>query len=185
MRNADTDETAPPLVLVLPGSGYGQQAPLLWWTRSIAAQHGAEVVAPTWTPDDRAGSDPVGFVEEAVTTALAGRLPDRVVAKSFGCFALPWAVRLGVPGTWLTPVTIHDAVAEALTDATDEHDAVGGAADPLWQPQRIAASGARLQTVAGADHALEVAGDWRRSQRLQSDVLELVDQRLRALVAVR
>lgn len=120
-----------------------------------------------------------------MTTALHGRLPDRVVAKSFGCFALPWAVRLGIPGTWLTPVTTHDAVAGALTRTTDAHDAVGGAADPLWQPQRLAGSGARLQTVAGADHALEVAGDWRRSQRLQSDVLELVDQRLRALVAVR
>lgn len=49
MGNDETDETARPLVLVLPGSGYGQQAPLLWWTRSIAAQHGTEVVAGLWT----------------------------------------------------------------------------------------------------------------------------------------
>ncbi|MBO9056151.1 hypothetical protein JYQ29_04040 [Curtobacterium flaccumfaciens pv. flaccumfaciens] len=119
-----------PLVLVLAGSGYGQQAPLLWWTSEIAAAAGCEVVAPRWQVDDAAGADPVGFVETAVAAALGDRLPDLVVAKSFGCFALPWAIRHEVPGVWLTPVLTHDDVATALAAATDVHVAMGVATTP-------------------------------------------------------
>ncbi|MBT1678682.1 hypothetical protein [Curtobacterium aurantiacum] len=64
-----------PLVLVLAGSGYGQQAPLLWWTSEIAAAAGCEVVAPRWQVDDAAGADPVGFVETAVAAALGTGCP--------------------------------------------------------------------------------------------------------------
>ncbi|MFJ7287930.1 hypothetical protein ACIQUC_06420 [Curtobacterium sp. NPDC098951] len=166
----------PPLVLVLAGSGYGQQAPLLWWSREIATAAGCEVVAPGWDVDDRAATDPVGFVEAAVADALGGRLPDLVVAKSFGCFALPWAVRNGVAGIWLTPVLTHDDVARSLADAGDEHVAIGGGVDTMWRPERASGTAARLQTVGGADHALQVRGDWRRSQRLQTDVLDVVER---------
>ncbi|WIB00959.1 hypothetical protein [Curtobacterium sp. MCBA15_012] len=170
-----------PLVLVLPGAGYGQQAPLLWWTRSIAEQHGAEVVAPAWTIDAAAKVDPVAFVEGQVERALDGRRPDLVVAKSFGSFALPWAVRHTVDGVWLTPVLTDPAVAAALAAAGAGSIAVGGSADALWTPHAVGTTRAELHTVEGADHALEVTGDWRRSQRLQADVLGLVERRTAAL----
>lgn len=163
-----------PLVLALAGTGYGQQAPLLWWSRAIAEQAGCEVVAPAWTVDDAAWDDPVAFVERAIDGAIAGRRPDLVVAKSFGCFALPWAVRHHVRGVWLTPVLTHDAVVAALAAAPDGHVAVGGTADAFWRPERVRASGARLQTVDGADHTLQVPGDWQGSHRLQADVLQVV-----------
>ena len=171
-----------PLVLVLAGTGYGQQAPLLWWTSEIALAAGCEVIAPRWQVDDAAGADPVGFVEAAVAAALGDRLPDLVVAKSFGCFALPWAIRNDVPGVWLTPVLTHDDVATALAAATDAHDAIGGGADTMWRPDRVSGTAARLQTVDGADHALQVAGDWRTSVRLQSDVLAVVDRAVSGVV---
>lgn len=177
-----TGAAAPPLVLVLPGAGYGQQAPLLWWSRAIAAEHGAEVAAPEWTVDAAGKEDPVAFVERAVDEALTGRRPDLVVAKSFGCFALPWAVRQGVDGVWLTPVLTHPAVVAALAAAGAGSLAVGGSADPMWLPSAVGSSRAELHTVPGADHALEVRGDRRRSQRLQADVLDLVDRRVATLV---
>ncbi|MBO9041891.1 hypothetical protein [Curtobacterium flaccumfaciens] len=170
-----------PLVLVLAGSGYGQQAPLLWWTSEIAAAAGCEVVAPRWHVDDAAGADPVGFVETAVAAALGDRLPDLVVAKSFGCFALPWAIRLEVPGVWLTPVLTHDDVATALAAASDAHVAIGGGDDTMWRPERVPGTAARLQTVDHADHSLQVPGDWRRSHRLQADVFDVVERRITAL----
>jgi pimeloyl-ACP methyl ester carboxylesterase len=177
-------ETGPahaPLVLVLAGAGYGQQAPLLWWSTAIARQAGCEVLAPAWMLDDAARADPVGFVTRHVETALAGRRPDLVVAKSFGCSALPWALRAGVPGVWLTPVLTDDAVRDALAAVGVGHIAVGGSADPMWRPERAPHTRAQLVTVDGADHALEVPGDWRRSQRLQAEVLELVEREVRAL----
>ena len=176
-----TSNTAP-LVLVLPGAGYGQQAPLLWWVRAIAAQHGVEVLAPSWAVGSGAEDDPVAFVEREVVRALDGRRPSLVVAKSFGCFALPWAVRDGVDGVWLTPVLTHPAVVDALAAAGAGSVAVGGSADPVWQPSVVGTTHAGLHTVEGADHALEVRGDWRGSQRLQTEVLALVDGRIAALV---
>ena len=175
--------TTPPLVLVLPGAGYGQQAPLLWWTRAIAEQHGAEVVAPGWRVDAAAKADPLAFVEAQVDAALAGRRPDLVVAKSFGSFALPWAVRHGTDGLWLTPVLTDPAVVAALAGAGTGSVAVGGSADAMWIPSAVGATRAGLHTVEGADHALEVPGDWRGSQRLQADVLGLVEERVAALVS--
>lgn len=174
--------TSQPLVLVLPGAGYGHEAPLLWWTRAIAEQHGARVVAPAWTVDSAAKAEPVAFVEQQVEQALDGRRPDLVVAKSFGCFALPWAVRLGIDGAWLTPVLTHPAVGAALAGAGPGTVAIGGSADDMWLPSAVGTTRAGLHTVDGADHALEVRGDWRRSQRLQSDVLGLVEERVATLV---
>ena len=123
-------------------------------------------------------------MERSVERALGGRRPDLVVAKSFGCCALPWAVRNGIAGVWLTPVCTLGSVAHALAVASATDVAVGGSADPLWQPDAIGGGGARRQTVDGADHALEVRGDWRRSQRLQAEVLDLVEGRIAALRAV-
>lgn len=40
---------------------------------------------------------------------------------------------------------------------------------------------ARLQTITGADHTLQVPGDWRRSQQLHADVLDVVERRIAAL----
>jgi hypothetical protein len=177
----ETGPTHTPLVLVLTGAGYGQQAPLLWWTAAIARQSGCETVAPAWTVDDAARTDPVGFVEQHVEAALGGRRPDLVVAKSFGCFALPWAITHTIPGVWLTPVLTDAAVRDALAAASRAHVAVGGSDDPVWRPERVPQTRARLQTVDGADHALEVPGDWRRSQRLQADALDVVDRAVRAL----
>lgn len=85
-----------------------------------------------------------------------------------------------VPGVWLTPVLTDDVVRDALAAVGFPHVAVGGSADPMWQPGRVARTEARLVTVDGADHALEVPGDWRRSQRLQADVLDIVDRAVRA-----
>jgi hypothetical protein len=170
-----------PLVLVLPGVHYGQQAPLLWWARSVAEGHGAEVVAPSWTVDAAAAADPVGFVEAAVHTALGSRLPDLVIAKSFGCSALPWAVRHRIDGVWMTPVSTRPEIAGALRDLGPGSVAVGGSADPLWRPDDVGPTRARLHTLDGADHALEVGGDWRRSQRIQEVVLDIVDARIVAL----
>ncbi|WP_144764554.1 hypothetical protein [Curtobacterium sp. 9128] len=170
-----------PLVLLLQGAGYGQQAPLLWWSRRIALDAGCEVVAPTWVVDDTAGRAPVPFVEAAVTAALEHRLPDLVVAKSFGCAALPWAVRNGVRGVWLTPVLTDADVAAALAAAPATDVATGGSEDTMWRPDLVSGTAASLQTVAGADHGLQVAGDWRGSLRVQAEVLETVAAAVGAL----
>jgi hypothetical protein len=51
----------------------------------------------------------------------------------------------------------------------------------MWRPERVSGTTARLQTVDHADHSLQVPGDWRRSQRLQADVFDVVERRITAL----
>ncbi|MDY1003328.1 hypothetical protein [Curtobacterium sp. CFBP9011] len=65
-----------------------------------------------------------------------------------------------------------------LSAADGAHFSLGGSADPVWRPELVRGTRARLQTVDQADHALEVAGDWRASQRLQADVLAVVEERV-------
>jgi hypothetical protein len=158
------------LAIILPGSGYGPQAPLLHWPRRMLDAAGWNVRTVAWAPGEREDADPVAVVERHLQAHLRGGRPDLVVAKSYGCFALPWARRHDVRGVWLTPVMTDDRVAAAVRAARPDDLVVGGDADPMWLPDAAAGSAATVLTVAGADHALEVTGDWERSQRLQADV---------------
>jgi hypothetical protein len=166
------------VAVILPGTGYTVQAPLLSWPARMLAERGWQLREVTWTIDDAAQQDPARFVGHAVadafgaSTAAGRRL---VVAKSFGTFALPWARAEGVPGVWLTPVTTAPEVQDALRAATPDDLAIGGDVDPLWLPERLAGTRARTVTVPGADHALAVAGGWRATLGVQSAVFDEID----------
>ena len=169
------------VAVILPGARYTAQAPLLYWCSRILEERGWHVHRVDWTIDAEAGGHPHRFVEEAVTRAFASaptasrRL---IVAKSFGSFALPWAVRHGVPGVWLTPVLGDDAVAGALRDAGAEHLAVGGDADAHWRPERAAGTRARLLSITDADHGLEVPAGWSESIAAQTLAFRAVAEHL-------
>ncbi|PZF11471.1 hypothetical protein DEJ25_10470 [Curtobacterium sp. MCPF17_011] len=68
----------------------------------------------------------------------------------------------------------------ALAAADDAHTALGGSVDPVWRPELVRGTRARLRTVDGADHRLEAPGDWRASQRLQAEALAVVEHAVRA-----
>jgi hypothetical protein len=135
----------------------------------------------TWKVDDAAANDPAPFVEEAVSAAFASspRASRRlIVAKSFGCFALPWAKRERIPGIWLTPVMTSDVVRRELSDATPYDLVIGGDADDLWQPRSLDGTRARLLTVPDADHSLTVRAGWRASRSAQSGVFDAISTHL-------
>lgn len=169
------------VAVILPGSGYTVQAPLLSWPARMLAQRGWQVRGVGWEIDEAAQQDPEAFVEQAASVAFAAA-PEGgrrlIVAKSFGSFALPWARREGVPGVWLTPVVTSPVVQQALRSATPGDLAIGGDADPLGLPERLAGTRARTITVPGADHSLEVAGGWRASLSVQSAVFDEVEAHL-------
>ena len=170
-----------PVALVLPGAGYTAQAPLLAWSVQLLAERGWHVQVVSWSVDDHALAHAEGFVADAARSALdAARAsgadgPAHVVAKSLGTSCLPWALDVGLPGAWLTPLSTEPAVRRALDLAGPEHLAVGGDADPWWAPADLGGSGAEIVTVPGADHGLRRAGDWRGSLDDQRGVLERVD----------
>jgi len=172
------------VAVLLPGTGYTVQGPLLAWAGQVLADLGWTVEPVAWTVDEAAERDPEGFAASAVEAAFAraeAALPEGtpgarlVVAKSFGCSALPWALERDVPGAWLTPVTTYPPVRAALARADDAHWAVGGGVDPLWRPDGLRTAGAGLTTVPAADHGLRVPGDWRAGVEAHRRVLERLE----------
>jgi hypothetical protein len=108
-----------------------------------------------WTVDASALNDPQPFVADAVAEAFEAAPPSSrrlIVAKSFGCFALPWARRYGIPGIWLTPVLTSADVRLGLSNASVGDMAIGGDADALWLPETVADSRANVISVPEADH---------------------------------
>ncbi|MEP7762650.1 hypothetical protein [Sanguibacter sp. 25GB23B1] len=172
------------VAVLLPGAGYTVQAPLLSWSAALLVELGWHVQAVEWTMTDEARERPVAFVERAVEAAFADApVTDRrlVVGKSLGAFALPWAVRHGVPGIWLTPVLTDPVVARALDDADASHLAAGGDRDTAWLPESAPSTAARLVTVPGGDHGLLVPGRWLASVEVQTALLQQVSEHVRTL----
>jgi len=179
----DPDSAGEPVAVVLPGSGYTLQAPLLYWCVRMLQETGWRVVAEPWANGTASAPDPRRAVEEHVASLAGAARGDvrLIVGKSLGTLAMPWAVRNGVPGVWITPVLTDAAVALALNDADPRHLAVGGDADPFWSLAEGVHTRARRLTVAGADHRLTEPSGWRRSIELQTAVLSAVEEHVRTL----
>jgi hypothetical protein len=163
MVAVETERAAPgaPVATLLPGRGYGPQAPLLYYARLVLRSRGWAVRTVHW--ERVPGLDPA---DHAAVAALAAELlatadPERdvVVAKSLGSLALPAAAERGVPGIWLTPLLGIEGVRRAAARAGAAALLVGGTADPYWDGAAAAATGAAVFEVPGADHSLERPGD--------------------------
>ena len=148
----------------------------------MLSQEGWHVQGAEWTVDASALNDPQSFVEDAVAEAFDAAPPSSrrlIVAKSFGCFALPWARRNDIPGIWLTPVLTSADMQLGLLDATVDDMAICGDADALWLPETVADSRANVISVPKADHSLVIPGDWRGSLAAQTAVFESIANHLR------
>lgn len=163
--------------VVLPGSGYTVDHPLLWWTCQVLAESGWRVTTVRWEVDESARVDPASFVARAAEEALEAAGPaDRtlVVGKSFGTWAIPWAIQHGYPGVWLTPVLSEPRLATALLDTGSVGLLVGGAADELWDGDVARRSGLDVLELDEADHILYTPGNWHQSFDALGRTLEAV-----------
>jgi hypothetical protein len=179
-----TPESAPdaPVTVILPGSGYTVQAPLLYWGAEILRAGGWRVLAVSWAPDDLLLDDPRGFVEAEAETAFAAApaaTTRLVLAKSLGTFAAPWALAQGIAGLWLTPVLTVPVVSEALrVGATARDLIVGGTADAFWHPETIRGTAASILEIPEASHSLAVPGNGEDSRILHERVFEAMERHL-------
>ncbi|WP_035880096.1 hypothetical protein, partial [Cryobacterium sp. MLB-32] len=180
---ARSNSESPPVAVLLPGVGYTVKGPLLQWCAEMLSEEGWHVQGVEWTVDATARDNPESFVADAVTEAFDAAPPSSrrlIVAKSFGCFALPWARRNGIPGIWLTPVLTSADMQRGLLNASVGDMAIGGDADALWLPATIADSRANVISVPKADHSLVIPGDWRASLAAQAAVIESITHHLRS-----
>ena len=171
------------LAVVFPGASYHHGMPVLRLPSLVLERAGAVVVPVSYTSTTEDEPFYAG-VDAALEAALAEHGPTRLtlVGKSLGGHALAHLARRGVgadEAVWLTPVFVRDEVYDGAQRASWRSLYVYGTADPAHHPERQASlAGAKVE-LAGADHALEVAGDpaatldgWRRIVDAVSALLE-------------
>lgn len=145
---------------------------------------GWHVQAARWTPDDSPAADPHGFAANAAKQAFADspsagqRL---IVAKSFSTLCLPWAEEARIPGIWLTPL-LNDALVQRTLKTSSKNDLfIGGSQDTLWDGGGTSERAGTYVEIPGADHSLQIPGDWRASQEAQTVVFSRVEEFVLAL----
>ena len=185
MAAVQTERATPgtTVATLLPGRGYGPQAPLLYYTRLLLRSRGWAVRTVDWEKvpgldlaDHRAVA---AFAAEVLATADPAR--DLVIGKSLGSLALPAAAARGVPGIWLTPLLGVEDVRRAAARAAASTLLIGGTADPLWDGAAAAATGAAVLEVPGVDHSLERPGDLTGTLEVLSTVLSRLEARVSEL----
>lgn len=166
-------ETVVGRLLVLPGSGYTVDHPLLFWVCHVADSLGWHVCTMRWQVPSDADAEITGFVEDAATI-LERFAPDCsrtvVLAKSLGTLAAGWAGRRGYLGVWLTPL-LGDAQLRTQLSTPPPGLLVGGTADRHWDARSAATTGCTVVEIEGANHALTIDGDWRASIEALTTVL--------------
>jgi hypothetical protein len=184
MAAVETERAAPdaPVATLLPGRGYGPQAPLLYYTRLLLRSRGWSVRTLHW--ERVPGFDPADHaaVRAVATDVLATADParDLVIGKSLGSLALPAAAERGMRGIWLSPLLGSEDVRRAAARAAGRTLLIGGTADPYWDAAAAGATGATVVEVPGADHSLERPGDLDGTLAVLSTVLARVAAELDA-----
>jgi pimeloyl-ACP methyl ester carboxylesterase len=113
-------------------------------------------IAPETTPEQAQRA--VRLLKQAPLEGVRARI-HLVVAKSLGTLLLPAAVRLELPGVWLTPLLTDPQVAEAARTAQVPCLLIGGTADPCWRGDVARGGDAEVLELDGAGHLLETGGD--------------------------
>lgn len=151
--------------VIVPGSGYGPQAPLLNLAGEALTDLDAAKEIITWTvPKGLLDIGPEPFVRAHVSAALhrlTNAAPDMqpvIIAKSLGTYAAGLAAERQLPAIWLTPLLNDNAVAEAITLNPAPALLVGGTHDRTWVPDAAGRTGKKVLTIEGANHALRPHG---------------------------
>lgn len=164
--------------IIVPGRGYGPQAPLLDLAAEALTDRDASVVTIDWkVPDGLLETDPEPFVRSHVAAALHGVSgPVVIVGKSLGSYAASLVASLSLPAVWLTPLLYRPSVASAIARNPAPALLIGGTADPSWDAGVAAASGKTVLTIDDADHGLRPPGPLRAYTDALGRVGEAVEE---------
>lgn len=155
-----TDGTPVGRCVILPGTRYTPDGPMLFFAAQVALMRGWDVRQVWWdVPRFDNDAEEVAWVgselEEAVE-GYAGRV--LVVAKSLGTLAAPVAAARGYDAAWFTPLLTEPDVAECLAFYPAAQFVAIGSSDPFLDQDVLDALPGEHLVVPG-DHVLRVPGD--------------------------
>ena len=172
--------------IIVPGSGYGPQAPLLALASEALTDLNAVVETISWTvPDGLLTVGPEPFVRVHVLAALhrlAEAAPNTqpvLIGKSLGTYAAELAAERELPAIWLTPLLYEDRIVAAITRNPAPALLVGGTRDRSWIPDAAVRTGKTVLTIDGGNHSLRPPG----SLRAHTDALGLVGTAMEEFLA--
>lgn len=146
--------------IVLPGSRYTPDGPMLFFAAQVALMRGWDVRQVWWeVPQFSSNAEELAWVGSQLGEAVdgyAGRV--MVVAKSLGTLAAPVAAVRGFDAAWLTPLLTESDVAQPLLSYPAAQFVVIGSSDPYFSQDVLDALPGEWLVVTG-DHVLRVPGD--------------------------
>lgn len=184
--------------LIMPGTGYNCDRPLLYYCAMALADAGwfverLDVDADlSKTPAPRIFSMLSGAVDDWLDGIPRRSSPSSqprtlVVAKSLSTFIYPHVSRLGVPMALLTPVLSpadFDPTRSVIpVPGEDDYEPgsapepliCAGTADPLYRGDRAHRLSGLVHEYPQANHSIEVPGRWRTSASYLDDVVARVE----------
>ncbi|MGP9681777.1 hypothetical protein [Brachybacterium sp. AOP3-A1-3] len=172
---ADWQTPAPPrgLVNLLPGAAYTCQMPLLHFAALVAISHGWDVRAVAWIPAEHWGPEQIGLELAAAIGDHEG--PIRVIGKSLGTLAAPYAAEHRIDAVWLTPLVTMPSVARAIDAHPGRQLLIAGTDDAgAWDSEIAASLSAEVVELPDADHGLRVE-DPVRTAEIHVEVVRAID----------
>lgn len=166
------------VVLLLPGSGYSPDRPLLHFARAVFVKHGWTTQEVWWQMPAPVGREQFrDWVNEQAAKAIAAESAPQValVGKSLGTWAAMTAADRGLPAIWLTPILTDAQQVADMRRATAPMLLIGGTADSVWVPGVARALGHSYVEVPGADHGLETDDDPANSAEILKQVTIAMD----------
>ena len=182
-------------VLVMPGTGYNCDRPLLYWAAQALAENGWRVdrMNVRNASDDLSVVTPVingaidGWVERVRTEDASGRL--MLIGKSLTTLTYPHVARAHqLLFALLTPVinpADFDPTDQIIPVEEDGGDVAypgpaplicAGTADPFYDRAKANKLTSHVHEYPDANHSIEVPGHWRRSLDYLKEVTASVAQ---------
>jgi hypothetical protein len=167
-------------VIIVPGGGYGAQAPLLMYAGDAAERRGGTLQPISWDNPEAMLTLTAEQRGPWVLEQLARAVPDvqegsLLIGKSLGTHAAALAAERGLPAVWLTPVLTSEFVVDGLRRSRAPFLLVGGTADKLWDSRLARELTPYVLEVEGADHGMYVPGRLAASAAVLGQVATAVE----------
>ncbi len=170
-HDGDPDRCA----VLLPGQFYPTRAPVLWFAREAAMAAGWSALEVLGEPG--LYEDALVWEREAAERALEaiGEARALLIGKSLASLLAGTISDRDLPAVWLTPLLTEPSVVGALARTRRPTLLAGGSADAVWRRDAIPTNSAiEVLEVAGADHAIQIAGNPQASLEALRRVTEAV-----------
>lgn len=180
------------LLVMLPGLGYTNQMPLMFYIQELAMARHWDIVQVNYDYRGMMGTTQEERVyritadcQIVMDAALAKGGYKRIVlaGKSLGTLAMTALLKGGISrdaiSLWLTPLINWPEVREVMTTSAPNAAVVIGTRDDHYDPlfvEELRNMGAQVAIVDGGDHSLDIEGDVDESIGVLRQVIGALDR---------